>query len=135
MCAHQRLGPSDVGNVCVAGHESRLGLLLLLLARHNIPTPTVVSAVAVVLLVAIVVVVTVDYEIIVGKPLLVCLVPPLEAAFGMDLSKACSKAAEEVVDRLTASLSSEASKLRYILKPGFTSAMAATQNQIFGQVA
>ena len=52
-----------------------------------------------------------------GKPLLVCLAmplarTPLEAAFGMDLSKACSKAAEEVVDRLTASLSSEASKLR-----------------------
>ena len=29
VCAHQRLGPSDVGNVCVAGHESRLGLLLV----------------------------------------------------------------------------------------------------------
>ena len=29
VCAQQRLGPSDVGNVCVAGHESRLGLLLV----------------------------------------------------------------------------------------------------------
>lgn len=41
VCKQECLGPSDVGNVCVAGHESRLGLLLLSRThtrstRHNI---------------------------------------------------------------------------------------------------